>query len=568
MKLPSISRTVKNTRRLADILRVLSRFGFNQLIVDSGLYRIGGKSKEELGKETESANQSRPRAERVRLVLEELGPSFIKLGQILSTRPDLIPQEWADEFRKLQDSCSRVPYTEIEKILLQEFPSGLDQLFSSIDEEPLAAASIAQVHAARLVDGTEVVIKVLRPGVRELLEEDISLVSSLAQLLEQYFSNLGYSPTAVVKEFSREALKELNMVIEGQSADRMRHDFESDPNIHFPKIYWQATSRSVLTMERIKGRLLSALLDSKELTVDQRRRIVSIGTDMVFQQCLRFGFFHADPHPGNIFLRDDDSLCLIDCGMAGQLDRGTTEQLINLVTGVIKNDEEMLCRVILALTNVDPTLLDSREFRMELRNIASTFQNTDLRHLNITDLLSRFFRMLQRYRIECPSDLMLLTKALTTIEGVAEQLDPEFDVLAHVEPQIRELLINRYSLKSLQKRIMGVLTHSFELMEALPRDLQRFLDQARHSRFTLNLEMKRVEHLANRVESASRLMGFAMIISALIVGSSILILADKIGKSSGVIGTLGVLGLIVAGIATTGFFISFLLPKKNGRNRD
>ncbi len=568
MKLPSLSRTVKNTRRLADILRVLSRFGFNQLIIDSGLYRIGGKSKEELGGETETANQGRPRAERVRLVLEELGPSFIKLGQILSTRPDLIPQEWADEFRKLQDSCAHVPFPEIEKILLQEFPGGLAHLFSAIDEKPLAAASIAQVHAARLIDGTDVVIKVLRPGVRELLEEDISLVSSLAQLLEQYFSNLGYSPTAVVKEFSREALKELNMIIEGQSADRMRHDFEANPDIHFPKIYWQATSRSVLTMERIRGRLLSSLLDREELTAAQRRRIVSLGTDMVFQQCLRFGFFHADPHPGNIFLRDDDTLCLIDCGMAGQLDRGTTEQLINLVTGVIKNDEEMLCRVILTLTNVDPTLLDSREFRLELRNIAASFQNTDLRHLNITDLLSRFFRMLQRYRIECPSDLMLLTKALTTIEGVAEQLDPDFDVLAHVEPQIREVLINRYSLKSLQKRITGLLTHSFELIEALPRDLQRFLDQARHSRFTLNLEMKRVEHLANRIASASRLIGFAMIISALIVGSSILILADRIAKSPGFIGSLGVLGLIVAGVATTGFFISFLLPKKNGNSRE
>ncbi len=567
MKIPSLSRTVKNTKRLAEILRVLSRFGFTQLIVDSGLYRIGGKSKEELHQEAETASHNRPRAERVRLVLEELGPSFIKLGQILSTRPDLIPQEWADEFRKLQGNCSYVPYSEIEKILVQEFPGRLEQLFSSIDKEPLAAASIAQVHAARLLDGTEVVIKVLRPGVRELLEEDMSLVSSMAQLLEQYFSNLGYSPTAVVKAFSKEALKELNLVIEGQSADRMRHDFENNPHIHFPKIYWRATSRSVLTMERINGRLLSTL-DPKELTSAQRHKIVAIGTDVVFQQCLRFGFFHADPHPGNIFLCEDDSLCLIDCGMAGQLDRGTTEQLINLVTGVIKSDEDMLCRVILALTNVDPALLDSREFRLELRNIASAFQNTDLQHLNITDLLSRFFRMLRRYQIECPGDLMLLTKALTTIEGVAEHLAPEFDVLAHVEPQIREIVMARYSLKSLQKRIMAVLTHSFELIETLPRDLQRFLDQARHSRFTLNLEMKRVERLANRIESASKLMGFSMIISALIVGSSILILADKIGKSSGIIGTLGMLGLIVAGVATTGFFISFLRPGKNNRNKN
>ncbi len=562
MKLPSLLRTVRNTKRIAEILGVLSRFGFNQLIIDSGLYRIGGTSTEELDKKDENNSRNRPRAERVRLVLEELGPSFIKLGQILSTRPDLIPQDWADEFRKLQGNCSHVPYKQIETILQQEFPGGLETIFASIERQPLAAASIAQVHAARLLDGSEVVIKVLRPGVRQLLEEDMSLLSSLAQLLEQYFSNLGYSPTAVVKEFSREALKELNLVIEGQSADRMRHDFENDPNIHFPKIYWQATTRSVLTMERIYGRLLSSL-DREELSSEQRHRIVAIGTDMVFQQCLRLGFFHADPHPGNIFLRADGTLCLIDCGMVGQLDQGTTRQLVNLVTGVINNDEEMLCRVILALTNVDPALLHSRDFLLELRNIASTFQNTDLQHLNITDLLSRFFKMLQRYRIECPSDLMLLTKALTTIEGVAEHLAPEFDVLAHVEPQIREIVMDRYSLKSLQKRIIAVLTSSFELIETLPADLQRFLDQARHSRFTLNLEMRRVEHLANKIESASRLMGFAMIVAALIVGSSILILADRIAKTPGFIGSLGVLGLIVAGLAATGFIISFLLPGKN-----
>lgn len=562
MILPSLSRTVKNTKRLAEIIRVLSRFGFKQLVLDSGLHRLGGKSQEEIDEESQDSSRDMPRAERVRRVLEELGPSFIKLGQILSTRPDLIPPEWATEFKKLQDNCLQVSYSEIEKILQQEFPGRLSQLFSVIDQEPLAAASIAQVHAAQLPDGTEVVLKVLRPGVRELLEEDISLVGSLAQLLEQYFSNLGYSPTAVVKEFSREILKEINLVIEGQSADRMRHDFEHDPNIHFPKIHWQATTRNVLTMERIHGRLLSSL-NPEELSFAQRRKIVSIGTDTVFKQCLRFGFFHADPHPGNIFLCDDDSLCLIDCGMVGQLDKGTTEQLVNLVTGVIRNDENLLCRVILALTNVDPALLDSREFRLELRHIASAFQNTDLQHLNITGLLSRFFSMLQRYRIECPGDLILLTKALTTIEGVAEHLDPGFDVLAHVEPQIREVVRGRHSLKSLQKRILGILGHSFELLEELPQDLQRFLDQARHSRFTLNLEMKRIEHLAEQVESASRLMGFAMIIAALIVGSSILILADRIAKSPGVIGTLGVLGLIIAGIFTTGFIISFLLPKKN-----
>ncbi|MBM9518420.1 AarF/ABC1/UbiB kinase family protein [Desulforhopalus vacuolatus] len=562
MRIPSIRRTITNTRRLAEIAGVLSRFGFQQLLQEAGIYRMLGKSKEEIHSDKSGTHSQLPNAVRVRKVLEELGPSFIKLGQILSTRPDLIPPEWANELKKLQTDCPRVPWSEISSTLHNEFPGGLNLLFASIDEVPLAAASIAQVHAARLLDGTDVVLKVLRPGVRQILEEDMSLVGIFAKVVEQYFSNLGYSPTAVVKEFSREILKEIDLVIEGQSADRMRHDFEDDPNVSFPKIYWETTTRNVLTMGRVHGQVLSSI-DPATLSLVTRRKIVSIGTDAVFKQCLRFGFFHADPHPGNIFLLENGGICLIDCGMVGQIDKGTTDQLINLVNGVIRGDENQLCRVVLALTNADPEVLDSREFRLDLRHFISHFQSCNLKQLDITSLLSSFFSILQNYHIQCPGDLMLLTKALTTIEGVGEWLDPSFDILSHVEPLIREVIMDRYSFQAIRKRVLDLLQHSFELMEMLPNDLQRFLEQARHSRFTLNLELKRIEDLSERVMSASRLMGMAMIIAALFVGSSILVLADRISKTpASFISHLGIIGLVLATLFTGGFVISFLLPKK------
>jgi ubiquinone biosynthesis protein len=249
--------------------------------------------------------------------------------------------------------------------------------------------------------------------------------------------------------------------------------------------------------------------------------------------------------------------------MTGQLDRKTTDQLINLVSGVVQGDIDRLCRVVIELTAVDPVVTDGRDFRMELRNLAEQFRNTDLQHLNITGLLSDFFGMLQRYRIQCPSDLLLLTKALTTIEGVAAHFDPTFDVLAHVEPQIEEIVQKRHSMQEIRRRLLKTLTNSLELMEKLPGDLQRFLDHARHSRFTLNLELKRIEHLSERIDSSSRIMGIAMIIAALIVGSSILILADRMSEEHGFIGTLGILGLILAGVNTAGFIISYLLPRRH-----
>lgn len=561
MKITSIKKTIRNTKRFTEIVKVLSKFGFRQIVLDTGLNRLLGHTKNDVEVDLTEHSKSLPAQVRLRMVLEELGPTFIKLGQLLSTRPDLIPPEWAEEFKKLQDNCKQVPFSEIHEVLNLEFPGRLGLIFSAIEETPLAAASIAQVHKATLIDGTGVVIKVLRPGARALIEEDMDLVEMLAQLLQQYFSDLGYSPTAVAKEFSRELHKEINFVIEGQSTDRLRRYFEDDVNIRFPIIHWAASTRNVLTMEEIKGRLLSTVIPDS-LSSEERRSIVANGTDAVFKQCLRFGFFHADPHPGNIFLLKGNKLCFIDCGMTGRLDRKTTDQLINLVASTIKGDVDRLCRVVLELTGVDPAVIESREFRLELRHLSGQFQNTDLQHLNITGLLSDFFAMLQRFHIQCPSDLMLLTKALTTIEGVAEQFDPSFDVLAHVEPQIQEIVTRRYSMGAIRSRIGKTLASSLELIEDLPGELQRFLDHAKHSRFTLNLELKRIEHLSETMDTSSRIMGIAMIIAALIVGSSILILADSMSDKSGVIGTLGIVGLILAGINTTGFVISFLLPRK------
>ncbi|PHR24583.1 MAG: protein kinase [Desulfotalea sp.] len=561
MKITSIKKTIRNTKRFAEIVKVLSKFGFRQLVLDTGLNRFMGHAKNDIEVPITEHSKNRPAQVRLRLVLEELGPTFIKLGQLLSTRPDLIPPEWANEFKKLQDNCNHVPFSEIYEVLNLEFPGRLNLLFASIEETPLAAASIAQVHKATMVDGTEVVIKVLRPGARALIEEDMDLVEMLAQLLQQHFSDLGYSPTAVAKEFSRELHKEINLIIEGQSTDRLRRYFESDANISFPIIHWSATTRNVLTMEEIKGRLLSTI-SPDTLSLKARRAIVANGTDAVFKQCLRFGFFHADPHPGNIFLLEDNKLCFIDCGMTGRLDRKTSDQLINLVAATIKGDIDKLCRVFLELTSINPSIIESREFRMELRHLTGQFQNTDLQHLNITGLLSEFFALLQRYHIQCPGDLMLLTKALTTIEAVAEHFDPEFDVLAHVEPQIQEIVMRRYSMGAIKTRIFKTLANSLELLEDLPGELQRFLDHAKHSSFTLNLELKRIEHLSETIDTSSRIMGIAMIIAALIVGSSILLLADRMSREPGFIGTLGVIGLILAGINTTGFIISFLLPRK------
>jgi len=561
MRVTHIQRTIRGTKRLTTIIKVLSKFGFKEIITDLGLDSFSGGKKNTDIPDGNQVDATISRPVRMRLILEELGPTYIKLGQILATRPDLIPPEWAQEFKHLQDNCSQVPFSEIEEVLVQEFPGRLHQLFSAIEETPLAAASMAQVHRATLVNGTAVVLKVLRPGNRKIVEEDMALLEWLAQFVEDYFSNLGYSPVAVATEFSREMIKEMNFLQEAQATDKLRRYFEDDPNISFPKVYREASTRNVLTLEEIKGRPLSSV-DPKSLRPEERRKIVANGTDAVFKQCLRYGFFHADPHPGNIFLLPGQHLCFIDCGMTGQLDKKTAEQLIDLVAAIIQGNIDKLCRVVVELTDVDPAVTDKRDFRSDAQIMVAAFENADLKQLDITKLLSDFFAMLQRYHISCPSDLLMLTKALTTIEGVAEHFDPSFNVLAHVEPQIKEVVTKRYGFTALRDRMQKSMNNYGELIENLPLDVQRILDQVRHNRLTLNLEMKRIEHLADKIDLSSRVMGISMIISALIVGSSILILADSLAKKQGILGVLGIIGLVGAGLYSAGFVASSLLPKK------
>jgi len=558
MKINAIKRTILGTRRLAEILTVLTRFGFRQALIDSGLSRIL-ELKKDSGDVEHAKDQ--PKSVRIRMALEVLGPTFIKLGQILSTRPDLIPPEWAEEFKKLQDRCTPVPFADIQEVLAIEFAGRLELLFDSIDEVPLAAASMAQVHKAKLADGRDAVIKVIRPGNRHIVEEDMALLQILAQLVEQYFSDLGYSPILVAQEFSRELLKEVNLVYEGQATDRLRRYFEDDDGVTFPLVHWEASTRNVLTLEEIKGRRLSEI-SPNDLSATQRREIVTRGTDAVFKQCLQFGLFHADPHPGNIFLLPGNKLCFIDCGMTGQLDKKTTDLLIDLVAGIIRGNLDKLIRVVIELTDANPSITSRKDFRFELQHLVNQVQQSNLERFDISTLLQDFFIMLRRFRIQCPSDLLLLTKSLTVIESVAEQFDPTFDVLGHVEPQIRELISQRYSYKALRDRMMKSLGSYLALLEGVPQDVQRFLDNIRRGDFTLNLELERIEHLASKIDLASRVMGLAMIISALIVGSSILILADNISREQGFLGNIGLIGLILAGIYSAGFVISFLLPKK------
>lgn len=559
MPFSPITRRIKHAQRYAQILEVLARHGFADVSQQLGLETLIDRGRAVLGAAPRATGEHVPLAERLRLVLEDLGATYVKLGQVMSTRSDLVPPEWVEEFKKLQNNVPGVEYEVIEKMLQEEFPEGIKKHFRSISKKPLAAGSMAQVHRAKLKDGTPIVIKVLRPGVRDTIAIDMEILHSLAEFIEGRFADRGYSPTEVVNEFAKELRREVDLMYEGRSMERLGLQFEDDPDIVFAKVYWDATTHNVLAMEVIEGIVLADLKPG-ELDAAERRTLVENGARAVFRQCLEFGFFHADPHPGNLVALPGGRIAFIDCGMTGQIDARTARSLSDLVTGVVAGDLDRVIDAAGEITGAEQEKLDDRALRVDVNAIVSEFRGTPLERLNLGRVLQDFFGTLRTHKVRCPADIVLLIKAMTTIESVARDLDPSFELVTFVRPYIEDLVSKRYSVSALKGRFQRSMLQYMELVEDFPAELRPILSQLRKNKLAVNLEHRGLDRVTRAMEHASRNIAFALIISAMLVGSSILVLAARSAGTA----TFTIVG--VAGFAAS-MVLAVLMVVSNRRNR-
>ncbi len=556
----SINQTIRNLKRYAEVIRVLIKHGFGDVVTEMNLDRLIERSVSLVSAGRLAPELERlPRQVRLRKAMEELGPTFIKLGQVLSVRSDLVPEVWADEFRNLQDDCPQVEFEEIDQRIDEEYGDRRREIIKSVHHRALAAASIAQVHRATLRDGTHVLLKVLRPGVREITTTDLEILRTLAHWTEQHFTNLGYSPFEVVNEFARELAKELDLTHEGRATERLARAFHDDPDVSFPTIYWDATTRGILAMQEMPGIVLSRLKED-DFTSEQRRSFVAAGARAVMRQCLELGFFHADPHPGNLIARPDGGITFIDCGMTGQLDRRTTEQLADLVTAVVNGDVDRVVRVAGALADVDPSRLEDRTLRSDVAAFVAHFERVPLDQLDVASLLREFFDRLRAHRLHCPGGLVLLIKAVTTIESVGASLDPDFELIEFAKPYVEKLVQRQYGFRALRRRFQSSIVHYAELLEMLPVELQTLLMQLRRNRLAVNIEHRGLTRLTDTIEHASRNISFALILAAMLVGSSILVLAAN-DSGTWLLTLLGIGGFVVA------FALTILMILTNRRIR-
>ena len=545
-KLGAIGRTYRHLNRYHRILRVLFKYGFNDLVdrlhidqyLESGLQMINRKPREQV------VRLSRP--ERLRMVFEELGPTFIKLGQLLSTRPDLIPADFLDELAKLQDDIPPFSLEEVNTIFQEELGRAPEEIFHYFDTEPLAAASIGQVHRARLDSGAEVVVKVQRPGIENIIAVDLEILAHIADLMEQYLEEVqGHRPSAIVHEFARSLSREIDFSIELANIQRFSRQFEGTPAIHVPLVYPELSTDRVLVMEYVLGIKSSKVEVLREQGYDLTL-IAERGANLVMEQIFIHGFFHSDPHPGNIFILPNNVVCFIDFGQMGRLSRKDREDFTNLVLDLVAGDERKIVSGVLKVT-IQLGEVDRESLASDLGSLMDMYLYRPLEELEAGKILQDLLDLVTRHKLSFKPSLYQMMKALTTVEGVGLMLEPKLELIRLAKPFMRRIRLERMQPGRIAEELSLTGSAYIQLLRDLPEELRTILYQLRSGRMRLEFEHRGLKALGAALDRVSNRIAFAIVLAALIVGSSLIILSD-IPPHWHSIPIIGLIGFLVAGI--------------------
>lgn len=456
----------------------------------------------------------------MRMAFEELGPTFVKLGQVLATRPDLIPEDFVEEFKKLHDQVASIPFTEIKSVLEAQFGARIDQVFRDIDPVPLAAASIAQVHRAILLDGTPVVVKVQRPGIEKTIQDDVSILYYLADLLNRYVPETRpFNPTGIVDEFFRALELETNFIIEANNIRRFQENFRDDPSVKIPEVYTEYSGRKVLVLEMLAGIPLSqkAALDQEGI---DRQKVMRAGLRAYFKQVFKDGFFHGDLHAGNIFILPDNRIGMIDFGIVGRLNKRTQDAIANMFVALYTEDYERLAYEYVEIAPyAEEVSVD--EFAKDLKDLLAPYFGLTMKNIDLGRLLMDSTGIAARHRLVLPSELMLFFKSIVTVEGMARLIVHDFNLLDHALEFAEEIVRTRYSPDRMKDELLLFSRDSTGLLKGLPRQLKQFIRKTSDPDFAIRVSMVEVDDLKRSIETSSNIMFLGLIIGSLILSGSL-----------------------------------------------
>src|SRR3989338_758217 len=557
MQLRKIGQKIRDIRRFNQILRILTKHGFGFAIQQLHLERhvIGrGVIKIRMLKRFTEPQESR--SVRLRKVLEELGPTFIKLGQILSVRPDLVPIDLCDELSKLQDQVPPFDYGDIKKQIKESLGSYPEELFSAFNSTPIAAASLGQAHQARLKTGEDVVVKVQRPDIRRTIETDIDILYTLAQLAGRYMADIKvFYPNSIVNEFSKVITKEIDFTHEAHNIDKFCKNFKDSVTVRIPKVFWEYTRSKVITTEEIKGIRLNDYLNQPHSS-EEKRTVALNGANAILQQIFVDGFFHADPHPGNIFILPDNVVAFVDFGIVGRLDEDSRDAIVSLLIAVSMKNARGIIKALESLGAFTEDV-PIRSFKHDINDFMERYYDIPLKQIEISTVLQQAIDSMLRYKLKIPHQFHVLFKAITTIDGVARQLDPEFNTIAHTRPFVEKLVRERHDPSRMLKDAALYSSELLDIIKIIPRDAYEILKKIKTGRLKIEFEHQGLSKFISEMDKSSNRVSFSLVISALIIGSSLIIIANK-GPLVYGFPVLGVLGFIFAGILGLGLAIAIL----------
>ncbi len=519
----SFSRSKKDLNRISEIVGILVKYQVGKY-TGKLLHREGIPVHiPRIGTPPQISRMSPP--ERLHAILEELGTTFVKFGQLLGTRDDIIGADYATELSKLQDKMHPFPADEAKRVINEELGKPVTELFAHFESEPMASASIAQVHMATLKNGKKVVVKVQRPGIEEKVKEDIRIMHYLAFLAERNIPEVRkYDPGYLVDEFERSMVKELDFLREAKNSERLKENFKDDKGVYVPVVYGELCTKRVLVMEEIIGVKLSDIIDPKKKTREFNRKVIAQRClHAFFQMVLVDGFYHADPHPGNIMIIGKDTICFLDFGRCATIDRELAESIFKLALFAVDDDVNGLV-AHLTRTNLIGDNVNMQGLRTDLTDLLDMYYSTDIKNVKIGHMLADLMAIIGRYDFNRPRELAELTRSLLILEGAGQQLDPTFNIAEEFEPFATEFLTSSFNPEKIGEIIKNNMLDFGYIARDFPNSLRKFMKKMSEGKITLELEHKNLAILTADMKNASDRISVAMILAALIVGSSVIVL--------------------------------------------
>jgi len=525
-------------------MSVLIKYGFEEV---AGLvarrFRVGLGSKGIPTNRSEEMLQVSA-ARRLRMAMEELGPTFIKLGQLLSTRPDLIPAEFVEEFERLQDQVTPERPEIIREEIRRQLGAYPEELFAAFEVEPIAAASIAQVHRVRLKDGRIGAMKIRRPGIVKVIRTELEILEDFAALLKRRLRNGDViDPQRMVREFAQAVLKEVDLSRERKNLQRFGRNFADDPTVHVPAVFEEYCTEAILMMEFIEGIKPSQVEQLRAEGYDPKE-IARRGADFVLKQVFDFGFFHTDPHPGNFLIMKGNVLAPLDFGQVGRLSRPDRELMQAIVLSIVSGD---VTRVLQALERAEmiEERTDILELRRDLEDLLDNYSNMPLKDIPFGEAIRRGFEIIRSHHIQPPRDFTLMLKCLMTIESFARGLDPDFQIINHLKPYARRFTMESYKPSGVLRQLGKAVQGAGELAGRFPEDAAAILSKVRRGQFHIHIHHEHLDELERTMDNSSNRLSFAIIIAALLIASSLLV-----AQEGTVLGLLSLEALGIAGYLT------------------